>query len=259
MTAAPAALSAVASALPPGFHLVAFESVGSTMDEARRLAEEGAPDGTAVWAREQTAGRGRQGRGWTSPRGNLYVTLLLRPQGPALAAAQLGFAAGLALAESLQPLVPNVALALKWPNDLLANGAKAAGMLLESRVQAERVDWLLIGMGVNLAAAPAPGETPYRAASIAAEAGRAVTPEELLPRLLERFAHWRGLLEAQGFAPLRRAWMARAAGLGGPITARLPRATLSGLFRDLDQDGALVLQTDGGERQRITAADVFFG
>lgn len=253
---------AVALALPAGFRLVALDSVGSTMDEARRLAEAGAPDGTVVWAREQTQGRGRQGRGWTSPRGNLFLTLLLRPRGSALAAAQLGFAAGLALAEAVAPLLPPNRVALKWPNDLLVDGAKAAGMLLESRATVAHgggVEWLLLGMGVNLAAAPAPGETPYRATSLAAACGRAVPPEELIPPLLARFSDWRQRLDGEGFAPLRGAWVALAAGLGGPMTARLPRASLSGVFWDLDADGALILEAPGGQRQRITAADVFFG
>ena len=259
MSAATAVLSAVP--LPPGWRLVALDSVGSTMDEARTLAESGAPDGTVVWAREQTAGRGRQGRGWTSPRGNLFLTMVLRPRATASAAAQLGFAAGLALAEAVAPLLRPDQVALKWPNDLLLDGAKASGVLLESRATASAggVEWLLLGIGVNLVAAPAPGETPYRATSLAAVAGRAVTPEEVLPALLERFAYWRGRLEREGFQPLRQAWMARAAGLGGPMTARLARSSATGLFRDLDEDGALILEAPGGERQRVTAADVFLG
>lgn len=245
--------------LPAGWRVLALDSVGSTMDEARRLAEDGAADGTAVWAREQTKGRGRQGRAWTSPRGNLYVTLLLRPKGPPLQAAQFGFAAGLALAEAVEPYLAPGQVTLKWPNDLLLDGAKAAGMLLESRAGQGGVEWLLLGLGLNLAAAPAPGETPYRATSLAAVAGRAVAPEVLLPRFLARFGHWRARLEVEGFAALRPAWMARAAGLRGPLTARLPQASLTGLFWDLDEDGALLLELPGGARQRITAADVLLG
>jgi BirA family biotin operon repressor/biotin-[acetyl-CoA-carboxylase] ligase len=266
MSGVAAGVSAVAPgaalALPAGFRLVALDSVGSTMEEARALAQGGAPDGTVVWAREQTAGRGRQGRGWTSPRGNLFLTLLLRPRGNALAAAQLGFAAGLALAEAVAPLLRPGQVALKWPNDLLVDGAKAAGMLLESRataVDGGGVEWLLLGLGVNLAAAPAPGETPYRATSLAAACGRAVRPEEVIPPLLARFARWRQRLDAEGFAPLRGAWITLAAGIGGPMTARLSRSSLTGLFRDLDEDGALILEAPDGQRQRVTAADVFFG
>lgn len=249
----------LALALPAGWRLLALDSVGSTMDEARRLAEDGAPDGVAVWAREQTQGRGRQGRAWTSPRGNLYVTLLTRPRGSPLQAAQFGFAAGLALAEAMEPYLAPGQVALKWPNDLLLDGAKAAGMLLESRAGAAGVEWLLLGLGVNLAAAPAPGETPYRAASLAAVAGRLVPPDAVLPVFLAAFARWRARLEAEGFAALRDAWLARAAGLGGPLTARLPNGSVEGTFRDLDADGALVLERADGVRQRITAADVFFG
>lgn len=258
MSGAPAGLQAEMT-LPAGYRLLAYDSVGSTMEEARLLAEAGAPDGTLVWAREQTAGRGRQGRGFLSPRGNLFVTFLLRPRGPLLASAQLGFVLGVALVEAVAATTPLAGRArLKWPNDLLLDGAKSAGLLLESRLLGAELDWLLIGLGVNLVAAPAAGETPYRATSLAAAGGVALRPEQLLEPLAARFAAWRRVLETQGFAPLRRAWLSHAAGLGQPVTARLPRGTEEGLFLDLDEDGALLLQGADGRTRSITVADVFF-
>lgn len=249
--------SAAGLRLPSGYRLQAFESVGSTMDEARALAEAGAPDGTVIWAREQTAGRGRRGKTWTSPRGNLYTTLVLRPDGPPLALAQLGFVAALALADALEPLLaPGRSLRLKWPNDLLIDGAKVSGILLESQASAAAPDWLLLGIGVNLAVVPP--DLPYAATSVAGE-GRAPAVEPTLQALLTHLAHWRGLLRHEGFTAIRSAWLARAAGLGQSITARLPNQTLSGIFRDLDADGALLLETPDGRRHRITAADLFFG
>jgi len=242
--------------LPPGYRLEHHASVGSTMDLARAAAEAGAAAGLVVWADEQTAGRGRQGRGWSSPPGNLYATLLLRPPGPALAGALYGFAASLALAEALTPLLGRGRVTLKWPNDLLIDGAKAAGVLLESRASAAGLEWLLLGTGVNLASAPA--DTPYAATSVAA-AGAALAPRALLEHYIESFALWRNRLEQEGFDGLRSAWLERAAGRGQALTARLPQETLSGIFRDLDRDGALVLELADGRRRRVTAANVRFG
>lgn len=226
------------------------------MDRARALAEAGEPARLAVWAEEQTAGRGRQGRSWLSPPGNLYLTLLLRPAGAPVDAARLGFAAGLALADAASAWLAPERVTLKWPNDLMIDGAKAAGLLLESSGRAGRVDWLLIGSGVNLASHPE--GLAYPVTSFAA-AGAAIRPAELLESYLKFFEIWRAQLEARGFASLRSAWLGRARGLGGPLTARLPGATLSGIFRDLDEDGALVLEEASGARRRITAAEVYFG
>lgn len=250
--------AAVGLSLPPGYRLEAFDSVGSTMDEARALAEAGAPDGTVVWAREQTAGRGRRGKTWSSPPGNLYLTLVLRPRGEALALAQLGFVAALALADAVEPLLaPGRRLRLKWPNDLLVNGAKVSGILLESQATAAGSPaWLLLGLGVNLATEPP--DLPYPATSIAGQ-GPAPAPAPVLEAFLQHFSRWRDALQREGFGSIRGAWLARAAGVGESITARLPNRTLVGIFRDLDADGALLLDTPDGQRHRITAADLFFG
>ena len=226
------------------------------MDRARLLAEAAEPGDLVVWAGEQTAGRGRQGRTWVSPPGNLYATLLLRPSGPPSAAARLGFAAGLALADAASAWIAPERVTLKWPNDLMLDGAKAAGILLESSGRSGRVDWLMIGSGVNLASHPE--GLDYPVASFAA-AGAAVTPGELLQSYIKFFDIYRNALVTQGFASLRQAWLKRAQGLGERLTARLPGASLSGIFRDLDQDGALVLEEAAGRRRRITAAEVYFG
>jgi len=226
------------------------------MDRARALAEAGEPGDVVVWAGQQTAGRGRQGRLWVSPPGNLYATLLLRPQGPPAAAARLGFAAGLALADAASAWLAPERVTLKWPNDLMVDGAKAAGILLESSGRGERLDWLLIGSGVNLASHPE--GLDYPVASFAG-AGAAVDPGELLESYIKFFDIHRSMLERQGFVALRHAWLKRAQGLGQRLTARLPTASHSGIFRDLDEDGALILEEDSGARRRIAAADLYFG
>ena len=242
--------------LPAGFHLHRFAAVGSTNDEAKALARAGAPGGTLVWADEQTAGRGRRGRSWVSPPGNLYLSLLLRPDSEPARAAQLGFVAALGLADALAELAgPALELRCKWPNDILANGWKLAGILLEAEAGAGgRVDFVIIGIGVNIASAPARAE--YPATSLAAEGIADVSPATLLAAFARHFDRWHRRWCEAGFAPVRAAWLDRAVGLGEPVRVRLDRMTLDGRFADLDEDGALLLDTADG-RRRIAAGDVF--
>jgi BirA family transcriptional regulator, biotin operon repressor / biotin---[acetyl-CoA-carboxylase] ligase len=209
-----------------------------------------------VWAREQTEGRGRRGRAWTSPPGNLYLSLVVRPEGPPARAAQLGFVAALALGDAVAALAgPALRLNCKWPNDLLANGKKIAGILLESETATgERVDFVVIGIGVNLRSFPADAE--YPATSLAAEGIAGVAPAALLEGVARRFEFWRRRWDDDGFAVVRAAWLARASGLGERVRVRLERSTLCGRFLDLDADGALVLEAAEG-RRRIAAGEVF--
>jgi BirA family biotin operon repressor/biotin-[acetyl-CoA-carboxylase] ligase len=229
----------------------------STSDEAQRRAAAGEPGPLWIAARRQTAARGRRGRAWAAPEGNLSVTCLMRPQGSPAEAALHSFAACLAVAELFDALAPGATVALKWPNDALLNGRKAAGVLLESAGAGARVDWLTVGVGVNLAHHPEPEPGAWPPTSVAAEIGAAPDPETALTLLAARFARWAGRLSAEGFAPLRAAWLARAARLGEKVAARLPRETVEGVFADLDESGALVLAQGGGFR-RIQAAEVFF-
>jgi BirA family transcriptional regulator, biotin operon repressor / biotin---[acetyl-CoA-carboxylase] ligase len=247
-------MTAPAVRLPPGYRLVAFDTVASTNDDARRLLRDGAPAPVVVWAREQAGGRGRDGRSWSSPAGNVYATLMLRPPGAPLVVAQLGFVAALAIAEALDSVVAEVAI--KWPNDVLVAGHKIAGILLETEgVAAEGVDGLMIGCGINVAHHPA--DTRLPATSLHAAGAPGATVEATLEAMLARFERWHAIWRAQGFVPVREAWRARAHGLGGPIQVRLPRETLDGVFRDIDARGALMLETAAGTRA-ITAGDVFF-
>jgi len=240
--------------LPPFFRLLRFDRIGSTSDEAKRLAEAGADEGTLVWALEQEAGRGRRGRAWVSPPGNLYLSLVLRPRTMPGEAAQLGFAAALAVAEACARFLPlDAALLCKWPNDVLLRGAKVAGLLLESHAGERGVAWLVLGIGVNLASHPEGTEFP--ATSLAA-AGATVTPAAMLPILAERLLAWYETWRGQGFAPVRAAWLARAYGLGTPIRARLAEAEFGGRFVGLDERGMLLLDGADG-RRTIAAAEIF--
>jgi BirA family biotin operon repressor/biotin-[acetyl-CoA-carboxylase] ligase len=249
-------MTVAAPTLPDGFRLHALDTVGSTNDEAKRLARAGAADRTLIWAREQTAGRGRRGRAWHSPPGNLYLSLIVRPGGAAARAAQLGFVTALALGDALAELAgAALPLHFKWPNDLLVRGRKLAGILLESETSAgDAVDFVVIGMGVNLVSKP--GDTEYPTTSLADHGTAGVSPAKLLAAVARHFDRWERRWQAEGFPPVRTAWVARAAGLGDDIRVRLERTTLSGRFRDLDHDGALILDTADG-RRRIAAGEVF--
>ena len=242
--------------LPEWYRLHRFGSVGSTNDEAKTLARAGAPEGTLVWADEQSAGRGRRGRVWRSPPGNLYLSLVMRPGGTPADAAQLGFVAALGLGDGLDQICrPGLRLRYKWPNDLLAGGRKLAGILLESETAAlDRVDFVVIGIGVNVASAPR--DVEYPATSLADEGIAGVPPATVLAAFARHFADWVERWRRDGFAPVRAAWLGRAGGLGELIRVRLERHTLDGRFRDLDAAGALVLDTADG-RRHITAGEVF--
>jgi BirA family transcriptional regulator, biotin operon repressor / biotin---[acetyl-CoA-carboxylase] ligase len=245
--------------LPDFYRLIALERVGSTNDEAKTLARSGAADGVLVWAKQQTAGRGRRGRPWVSPPGNLYVSLIVRPNGCTPAqAAQLGFVAALGLGDAILELAgPALRLPLryKWPNDLLVGGRKVAGILLESETSGgDGVDFVVIGVGVNLASAPQ--ETEFPATSLAEQGAGEIAPAMLLHAFVEHFDAWAARWRGGGFAPLRAAWLRRASGIGEEVRVRLDRATLFGRFLDLDADGALLLDAADG-RRRIAAGEVF--
>lgn len=237
------------------WRLEVFDSLDSTNEEVRRRAETGAEEGLAVLAKQQTAGRGRRGRVWESPPGNLFLSLLLRPKSSPAEAATLSFLTAVALLEALDLAAVPAQLSCKWPNDVLVNGAKVAGILLESRTAPDgALGWVTVGIGVNLAWHPA--ETPYPVTSLAAH-GIHVTPQDFAAWLLARYGYWYGRWQAEGFAPIRAAWLARAQGLGQPVIVRLPDAELRGRFVALDDSGALLLELPDGRRQTVTAGDVF--
>ena len=243
------------ASLPSFYRLVSHERIASTSDEAKALAQQGEPAGTLVWARTQTAGRGRQGRGWISPAGNFYASLILRPAVPVATAAQLGFVAAIAVADACLALGPHAPISLKWPNDVLLSGRKLAGLLLESRSRGDgALEWLVLGIGINLATYPTDIEYP---ATALAATGTDAEPEAMLAALAASFLAWHERWrDGAGFATIRAEWLARARGLGQPIRVRLPGETREGVFGGLDTDGALLLDTDTG-RQRIAAGEVF--
>lgn len=245
--------------LPPLYRLIAFDLVESTNDEARRLAAEGAGNGTLVWAKEQSKGRGRQGRRFVSPPGNLYMSLIVRPEKPPREAAQLSFVTALALGDAVGSVAPPmIEVHYKWPNDVLFNGRKGSGILLETEIgPCGTLEWLVIGLGVNVRSFPL--ETSFPATSLHFEGGdSSVTEVGLLESFARHFQAWVSRWLDDGFAPLRRTWLQHAYRLGETVEIRLPHETLTGRFADLDETGALVVERPDGTTRLITAGDPYF-
>lgn len=230
----------------------AVAETGSTNADMVQLARSGLGEGVWLRAERQTAGRGRQGRPWVSPAGNLSASTLvrLRPTDPA--AATLGLVGGVALDEAVRVYLREGGLALKWPNDLLLNGAKLSGVLLE-RVD----DAVVVGVGANLAHHP---DLPDRPTTSLAAAGVEVAPSDFAETLAEAFARWVSTWRGQGVAPVRARWLERAHPIGTALSARLPdESAIQGLFAGLDGDGALSLRLADGSARVIHAADILLG
>ncbi|WP_141693252.1 biotin--[acetyl-CoA-carboxylase] ligase [Thioclava sp. SK-1] len=241
---------------PEGVARHALLKVDSTMAEAARLAPQLA--GPAwVLAHEQTAARGRRGRVWRHPKGNFSATYVCRPKGDASHRALYSFVAALALDAALAAVSgPHARLGIKWPNDVLLNGGKVAGILLESLGDAG----LAIGIGVNLMQAPGREDVEPGAVapvSLHSECGLTVTPLEFLDALGPAFHHFSQQFALYGFDPIRAAWLSRAARLGEIVTARTGTESYTGIFDTIDLRGAMILKQPDGPRA-ISAADVFF-
>ena len=238
---------------PAGYDRLILDEIDSTNEEARRRAP--APRPIWIAARRQTAARGRQGRAWSAPLGNLSATLLIGRNEEPAALARFSFHASLAVADLFAHFAPAAHIATKWPNDALLNGRKAAGILLENfGAGGGYASNLAIGIGINLAHHPDPAEARWPPTSLVAETGQTPGFADALDILANRLNHWLGAGE---FAAIRSAWLARATRIGHKIEARLPDRTLTGIFEDVDAEGALVLRTADGT-QRIAAADIHF-
>ena len=245
---------------PPRAPVVVFDEIDSTNAEARRRAEAGEPGPLWLTAGRQTAGRGRRGRAWDTGDGNLAATFLFTTSKPPAEAAQVSFVAALAVADLALGFTPASIVSLKWPNDLLLAGRKAAGILVESGPFASGGLWAAVGIGVNLAQTPAALGTSSLPATAFSDHMRSPPPKplEALEALRLALERWLGVWESSGFSPIAQTWTARAHGLGERCTARLPGETVEGIAEGLDHDGALRLRTPGGAVRRITAGDVFF-
>ncbi len=226
-----------------GWRVVRHTKLGSTSDEARRLALSGDAGRLWILADEQSAGRGRQGRVWSSPPGNLYASALLLAPCEIVIAPQIGFVAGVALRRAVADLGASE-VRLKWPNDLVLDGAKLAGLLVEGVTVPGGAFAASVGFGVNLASSPR--GLAYPTTDLRRALGRDVSVQVLFEALAARFdealARW---ARGAGFAAIREAWLGSAAGLGGPIRVSDPRGAREGVFEGLDAQGRLLLRARG--------------
>jgi BirA family transcriptional regulator, biotin operon repressor / biotin---[acetyl-CoA-carboxylase] ligase len=240
---------------PGAWRLEVFDSLPSTSDLCTARAAAGEPEGLAVLARQQTAGRGSWGRHWQSPTGNLYLSVLLRPRAPH-ATSHFVLVAAVALAETLAAYLPDPgALAIKWPNDVLLHGHKLAGILLDASHRGDSLDWLVIGIGANLASAPT---IPGRATACLAQETPAPSPEAVAAALLGRLAHWREVWLAGDLAEIRAAWLARTQPVGTPIKLARDGVVTGGTFAGLDHHGSVLLEIDG-RLQPFATGEVLLG
>ena len=258
-----------------GYRLRGFDSIGSTNAEAIAAASAGDPGGIWFAARQQTAGKGRRGRPWQSPHGNLAATLLIVPDADPTLAATLGFVAGVALNQALSAVLPSglvrigidgadgmsekgpSRIALKWPNDVLADGAKLAGILLEAQKRDDGRHAVAIGLGINVVAAPT--GLPYPATSLT-ELGVTQTAETVFEALSDAWVDVFGLWnDGRGVDDVLKQWRASAAGIGAPVAVNQNGDVLRGIFETIDAAGRLIVRADDDRRIAITAGDVHFG
>ncbi|QDZ13200.1 biotin--[acetyl-CoA-carboxylase] ligase [Devosia ginsengisoli] len=256
-----------------GYRLRGYDSIGSTNSEAIEAATAGDLGGIWFAARQQTAGRGRRGRQWESPHGNLAATLLIVPEADPTLAATLGFVAGVSLNRALSAILPGglvkigidgadalegkSRIALKWPNDVLADGAKLAGILLEASKLPDGRHAIAIGFGVNVVAAPE--GLPYPATSLA-DLGVSLSAEDVFEALgdawVETFGLWN---DGRGIGDVLKHWRASAAGIGAPVAVNQNGDVLRGIFETIDDAGRLIVRAEDNRRIAITAGDVHFG
>jgi BirA family biotin operon repressor/biotin-[acetyl-CoA-carboxylase] ligase len=256
-----------------GYRLVGFDTIGSTNSEALAAAAAGDPGGIWFASLQQTAGRGRRGRAWHSPIGNLAASLLIVPDAGPETIATLGFVAGVALNAGLSAILPGgmvrigidgadgadgrSRIALKWPNDVLADGAKLAGILLEASKTPDGRTAIIVGIGVNVVAAPE--GVPYPATSLRA-LGIDRSAEDVFEALsdawVEAFSIWN---DGNGVSAILERWRGSAAGIGAPVAISQDGVVRRGIFETIDSAGRLIIRDDEGTRHPITAGDVHFG
>jgi BirA family biotin operon repressor/biotin-[acetyl-CoA-carboxylase] ligase len=234
-----------------------FRELDSTNNYARVLAEAGAPEGEVVIAEQQTQGRGRLARRWESPPyANLYCSVILRPTLPPPRAPQITLAAAVALSDAVAGFsrVPPV---IKWPNDILAGGKKLAGVLTEAVSDSRKIQFVILGIGVNLnyALEAMPPEIRRRATSLSLLAGQSVSREDFLRRLIQDLDRCYAILEEQGFAPLAPRWDLRFGLRGRAVRVEMTDGAITGRALGIDADGLLIVES-AGERHRIVAGDV---
>ncbi|NCC22549.1 MAG: biotin--[acetyl-CoA-carboxylase] ligase [Alphaproteobacteria bacterium] len=235
------------------FSIKTLEKTDSTQDVIKDLGAKGTPEGAVIHALEQLKGRGRQGKVWHSPVGNLYMSVLLRPECLADDVPQLAFVSGLAISAALETYLPaGHVKTLKWPNDVFVDGKKISGVLTETTLVRGRVDCVAVGIGINVSA------PPEGAISLDTANGRENSIEGLRDTVLESLARHYRAWQNRGFEVIRAAWVKQAHGIGEPIIACLPDSEIKGIFRGVDEQGWLVMEDRSGNERHIKAGHIEF-
>lgn len=249
-------MSKKASNLLNDYHLLSFETLDSTNEEAKRLAKAGGGHGAVIWAKKQTSGKGRLGRSWVSAEGNLFVSILLQPEKPLTEASQLSFVTAVAVMEAIADVLPEgKAICSKWPNDIVVDEKKLGGILLESLQVPDGGKWVVVGVGVNIDSCPP--RTEFPATCLIKEGVELISAKIILSRFIHHFIEHYNEWNAKGFEPARKRWLQSAWGMGQPITARLPDEEMTGVAEGIDKQGALIMKMKDGKKRHILAADVF--
>lgn len=239
-----------------GSTILRLDSVASTNDVARDMAASGSPEGTCVLAREQTAGRGRQGRTWASPPGKgLYVSVILRPTIPAAQSPVLTLAAAVAVAETLK-LDFEVTADIKWPNDVMASGRKICGILVESAIERDRVQYAVMGIGLNVAQREFPDEISAVATSLLIETGGSLAPDDVLNPLLERLTRWYEIAVTEPSKVLVRWEELSSYAQGCAVRVESSDWSIEGVTRGLASTGALRVELANGEIREVFSGEV---
>jgi BirA family biotin operon repressor/biotin-[acetyl-CoA-carboxylase] ligase len=240
-----------------GHQLHYYEEIGSTNDEAFRMGSAGAPEGTALIANTQSAGKGRMQRVWYSPAGsNIYTSIILRPKITPPRAPQISILAGVAVAEVLESYCPD-RIKLKWPNDVLIDGKKVCGILSQMKTAASEVDFIVLGIGinVNISYSQFPKEICHLATSLAIETAREISRQELIISLYENLAKWYKQLLQSGFDRIKEKWLSISPMIGKSVQVMFKEEAVSGKAIGLDEDGSLILLTAGNIELKVSAGD----
>lgn len=239
------------------YHLLSFDTLDSTNEEAKRLAHGGGSHGAVIWAKRQSGGKGRMGRSWISDEGNLFVSVLLKPEKPLAELPQLSFLTAVAAMEALEAVLPKgKKLQCKWPNDILLDGRKLGGILLESfKTDGDDKSWVVVGLGINVDSFPT--HTDFPAACLKDAGVELVSAKIILSRFIHHFIERYNEWDTKGFAPARKKWMEMAWGIDQRLCARLPDGDIEGICRGIDAKGTLLLKLDNGKNQQVNAGDVF--
>ncbi len=254
-------MKAIQHNLLDDYHLLSYDVLDSTNEEAKRLAGGGASHGAVIWAKRQTVGKGRMGREWASPEGNLYVSVLLCPPCQLQECSQLSFVAAVAALHTVEPIISDGgAVECKWPNDILHDGKKLGGILLESFTTLDEYgkdkQWVVVGIGLNIDSFPE--HTPFPATCLRASGVEIISAKIVLSRFVYNFIHTYDSWQKNGFDTIRAQWTESAYRLGHPTEVAMGDTHFSGTFQGIDTQGRMLLQLSSGEIKTITAGDVLF-